>query len=147
MLLVITIGLLTTLFAISIKVQAMLLAHSRELIRMLLAITKYMLIILINKEFGIPILFEQLDRIIVFVFGIRIFLIPNSIWYSIFGFLAPQIVFGYSNSWMKYLSQYLYFCFIFTKILYTFCYLIFGIPIVRMNSSIRIQYSDFLDTE
>ena len=35
----------------------------------------------------------------------------------------------------------------FPKILYTIRYLVFGIQIVRPNSTIRNQYLDFLDTD
>ena len=46
--------------------------------------------------------FEKLDPIVLFVFGIWIFLIPNSIRYSVFGFWQYQIVF---NIWYSVISE------------------------------------------
>ena len=106
------------------------------------------------------------------VYGLSLNRIIFGIWYtvylktekylvfSILFFLAPQIVFGYSNTGlnifpnsftnflnkMSCMRQICLSYLPFSKILYTIQYLVFGIQIVGPNSTIRIQYSDFLDT-
>ena len=96
------------------------------------------------------------------VFGIRIFSIPNSIQYSVFGFfdtpnsvrvfeqldrIPVRIVSHIFRTKCLVWDKYLYFSFIFSKMLYTIRYLVFGIQIVKPNSTICIWYSNFLDTE
>ena len=96
------------------------------------------------------------------VIGFSQYRMVFDIWYLCF--FAPQIVFGYSNSWTKYLFKqfhifseqnvlswtntffllvYYFYFFLFIII----WYLVFGIQIFRPNSTISIQYSYFLDNE
>ena len=126
-----------------------------------------------DEQFSTRILFEQLDQIVVFAFGIQIFSIPKSIWYLIFGFFGTpnsirvfkqldqipfQIVLHIIRTKCHVWDKYLYFSFIFPKscILLGIQYLvfkqldqillfIFGIQIFLIPNS--IWYSDFLNTK
>ena len=82
------------------------------------------------------------------VFGIRVFGTPNSIRvFEQLDRIPVRIVSNIFRTKCLVWDKFLYFSLIFSKISYIIRYLVFGIQIVRSNSTILIRFSDFLDTE